>query len=331
MIHHQGHIFGIGSELSDMDCARVKYDPHNVHPIGSKVLVNREALNFIKGGSLINREDKLRNHMLETGIPSIPTEIETHGLFPARYNGGIFINSRIGVENLRVVNGNRLFNLHYIKPIEKFSMGTINYVIKYAKHWGAITLKFVGHQEAANFVNKLKAIFKLYNHYSSFGSNFQHTSSAFFKHATCKFYATFIDVSYCVPIWNPKKVDGMGLIISLVSDDTGQPNGMPLVAFNSAIMLTNYEENIFKVDGCVANPHENVGNDLIDMLLNMTTSAQKFEEYHMGKKGKGKAKAKVKTKSVGDTIRNNDVSYRYLSTNSTYVGSSTANTYYTTS
>ncbi len=58
MIHHQGHIFNIGSNVDEMRCVRVRFDPNNVHPIGSKVLVNSDMLNLIKGGEIIIPNDR---------------------------------------------------------------------------------------------------------------------------------------------------------------------------------------------------------------------------------------------------------------------------------
>jgi len=327
---HQGHLFNIDSEIRRMRCVKVRHDPHNVFPIGSKVLVDWESYDFADSMN----KSALSEFDLDIGVKH---ELKVHGLFPSRHGMPAFSSSQINIENLKAVNGKRLYNMHYIKPMKQFDIGNMTSVINYVNRFGAITLKFMNHDAAAVFMACLRPILKMYIIACTFGSNWNHTSSEFFQYGRSHFYVTFIDIPYCIPIWNPKKVDGMGMLITLMSDT--QNSGRHIVSFTMSILLSNYHENIFKVDGCTANPREYVNDDKIGTLLDMASKAKKYEDHYAGKyEEQDRARAK-KAKAKAKSPYENKMTYRYTSGDAIRFGSSSTNygsattstTYYTTS
>jgi len=329
---HQGHILNVDSTLREMRCVRVGHDHTGMFPLCSKGFVSATDLdNALNGRGSLIKHDAFK---LGMDLDNMPNEVAVHAIFPARRGNQIYTTAGIDVKQLKVVNGKRVYNLHYIKPVPTFDLIDMDWIRNYVHQWGAITLKMSDLTTARRFIDSTKNIVSMYKYHSVFGSNTNHTDSEFFKMSPCSLYATFIDINYCVPIWNPKKVDGMGLLITLRHNDIHAGHRY-LSAFETAIVMTNYQENVFKVDGCKANDVIMLGGGAHETMKQLVDYAKKYEEYNRGKKGKAKSEgegqlnveryikaSKKKTNYGGYT---NTATYNYVS------GETSSATYYSTS
>jgi hypothetical protein len=79
---------------------------------------------------------------------------------------------------------------------------------------------------------------------------------------------TFIDIVYCIPIFDTKKVDGVGMNFSLVTKEASEKYGSLHRLATIDMILSNYSNNVFVVDGSLINNNRPLDDNTINVLYN---------------------------------------------------------------
>ncbi len=155
--------------------------------------------------------------------------------------------------------GNMLNN-HIIRDLQQLHIngglpvgamqGNWEAIKKHVNTKGPITFRIKSHNNnltglaALRFLKDLNTIVDGYN----YNSVTYHDSLSSYKNPKNMIYlVTFLGIKDCIPVFNHKRVDGMCVIITFVSKAKMTHTLNPIV--NVALLLSNYPDNAFVVDG----------------------------------------------------------------------------------
>lgn len=142
-----------------------------------------------------------------------------------------------------------LIKEHRLEIVDKFPLESLPQIKEAARERGAVSFIVEKHSEMRKAVEKL-----------------DQEAAKVFKYVTCMKYnvgagtrkleedrlslaLSFIELPYCIPIYNANRVDGVGVIVSLIY----QPSSIAMGGLNFrdmyGLVFSNYEDNVFKIDG----------------------------------------------------------------------------------
>jgi len=82
-----------------------------------------------------------------------------------------------------------------------------------------------------------------------------------------RYFVTFLGIKDCIPIFNPKRVDGVCVILTFISK-AKMTNTLNPIA-NTTLLLSNYQDNAFIVDGTWINTPEALNPDTLGRLVKL--------------------------------------------------------------
>jgi len=112
---------------------------------------------------------------------------------------------------------------------------------------------------------------------------------------------TFLDLPYCIPLFNTRKVDGVGLSLAGATMEASEVMGQLNRAFTTDIIFSNYQDNAFVMDGVSVNRPSPIGNAMFRELEKMTTFELTIGPSVTKDEKKSKAKLPKKKLSTNDT------------------------------
>jgi hypothetical protein len=117
-----------------------------------------------------------------------------------------------------------------------------------------------GRLSTVNYIVDLSKKFKFFGLFHFNQWNKKHLASEDDKYA---FTLTFLDLPYCIPIFNSRRVDGIGLSLSGITLEASVKYGRLHRVFRSDFVFSNYEDNAFVIDGITVNKSTNGENGII--------------------------------------------------------------------
>jgi len=120
---------------------------------------------------------------------------------------------------------------------------------------------------------------------------------------------TLFDLKFCIPVFNTRKADGMGVLVSCILPNNSKIMDQPCITAELAFIVSQYKENVYTVDG-----------ERIRSRNNISHSALEWARMALTEKVVGPKKKKKEGKAE----------WKDISTYG-YSGSSTATFYYQTS
>lgn len=146
-----------------------------------------------------------------------------------------------------------LYKGHKILTVSSFDLGKFGRLLEFVKDVGGISLVIEydeGKREVSNSIQQLAMEFK----YSSlFLFNVWDDKFLWSEDDKLVCVLTFLDLPYCVPLFNMHKVDGVGLSFSGATIEGSMAHGYLRRIFRADIIYSNYEDNIFFIDGLPIN------------------------------------------------------------------------------
>ena len=100
------------------------------------------------------------------------------------------------------------------------------------------------------------------------------------------YYITFLPLHNCLPIFNPKRVDGMAMCINIIQRTNSEITGPLSTVAKAALILSNYEDNVFIVDGVRLHDITPISDKFIKRIGNI---------INLNLRGKTKNKSKEKS------------------------------------
>jgi len=190
-----------------------------------------------------------------------------------------------------------LYKNHKVLTVSKFDIGKFDRLLEFVRDIGGISLVIeyeTGRRAAPDSIKQIEKVFK----YSSL-FYYNAWTNKFLKDKEDKFICilTLLDIPYCLPLFNMRKVDGIGLSFTGAIVKASKAQGYLHRTFRADFIYSNYEDNVFFVDGIATNGMQRPDNSIYDNLNKLTS--QRFE---IGKEDKDRKKKKVTSKLTINTL-----------------------------
>lgn len=157
------------------------------------------------------------------------------------------------VETIKPFGNQSLIKDHKVVEIDFFDPAKTQNLIEYVRDVGSITLCILGEVGQRSFPTDLR---HLVNEYKFHTNTYFNSWLSMGKHLKNKKDVKFtminiFNLPYCIPIFNNKKVDGIGISYNIVTKGASIEYGQPHRLAQLDIMLSNHDENLFIVDGSI--------------------------------------------------------------------------------
>lgn len=187
------------------------------------------------------------------------------------------------------------------KLVESFDESKIPQIREYIRAKGALTLIIKDYNEGIQpfLLEKIKHITEAFKH-STIMHAVRNRDTAVEVAESIEiedlvFHATFVDFDMCMPVFNSKYTDGIGIICEFLCPEYSKSSGHTVSLGDVMLLVANHSENVFVVDGQTINRHNPVTKDLFEGLDYV---GKIFKTVQADKKAKA-IKPKSKTSNVG--------------------------------
>lgn len=275
-------ILGITSDITKSTVVTVLKDVHNqVMPIGSPGIVNfdsfktsRERAKFV--GNAYN---------IEVSFPfPIRTNMHPYALFNIKYSDIVhFAHKQQPVLSLKTVD-----DLNIVDSVTSIKPGNI---------------KCFRYNDIPNSIGLLGKIGKLRQEFKYHSVlNLQYHNNTQYMNESYTGYVTVFDISTIIPIFDARRVDGVGINITLVYNNNSYSSNQVLPRFNLSVLFTNFRENVFEIDGCTVIIQKTLQGDIDrkyrNIIENCIEENSKYKNFKKEKKGL----TEIDGKMFGDLI-----------------------------
>jgi hypothetical protein len=171
-------------------------------------------------------------------------------VFPARANNGcgyIWLPENA----LKFTDKQPLCETHKTVTIDNFDYSQFGNIINSVKKHGGISFVSKEKSAAHSIFGSVKSIVREYNYPSLFYYNASSGRFLSGEDDDLLSIVSFFDLTHCVPLFNMKKVDGMGISFSQVIRKHSELLEKQIYTFRLDIMVSNYKDNLFLIDGAV--------------------------------------------------------------------------------
>ena len=131
---------------------------------------------------------------------------------------------------------------------------------------------------------------------------------------------TFLKMADCIPIFNSKKIEGVGVIVSILGERSSNEAKNKACSVEATFIVSNYKDNIFIVDGIQIRQNKGIGSEYF------ADAIATFEKKHERRK-KEDVKSHEKKGEVKDEIITLNIS-DYNTSGSTYYSNTSTTTGY---
>jgi hypothetical protein len=199
---------------------------------------------------------------------------------------------------MQPLNLKPLIDNHETLYISEFDPGKWDRLTEFVRDVGGISLVVepsIGRRNMSKSVREIERKFKfsaLY-YYNAWGSKkLQEEEDRF----VC--VLTFLDLPYCIPLFNMRRVDGLCLSFSGAVTHASLGYGALDRVFHADFVFSNYEDNIFVIDGVTVNKPRSTDNSIFKEMEKMAA-----RELEVGKTLKKKKLPYDKESVYGRKIR----------------------------
>ncbi len=206
------------------------------------------------------------------------SSVRVFALFPPRS----FINK---MEDFTVVKESLvdtalkpLIKTHRTLSVDAFDCAKFGRLKAYVRDMGGITFVVKEEDARRDLVNVLKFFpgeFKYTSlfHYARYGTKY-----LLGKDDNLLGVISFFNLPYCIPLFNLKKVDGMGVSYCQVPRKISEKSNALIRSYRVDVILSNYADNIFVIDGSDVNPLSPIHRDLYHELKGWTHEEMKTRD-----------------------------------------------------
>lgn len=254
------NIFKIG-KLEEVVPVTIAFDPNNYVPPGSPGIALKDSL-FINEG----KNPEGRTVFVSCPFPS------KDGLRP-----GTIVKTYN--KNLYTLPQKNLIINHKVKSINEFEKDKISDIGKYVATNAAITFIMPDLLNAANFWMNIHNMCSKYK-YSSF---FHHSGGTGFRmYNSDKFipFVSFIDISYCIPIFDYSKVDGIGIYCGFMYEHSDKKGEEFRIIDTLCFVLSNHRTNFLYLDGAKIRIPIKINTSTIRYMLEFIKNEIKYKKIN---------------------------------------------------
>lgn len=250
-------------KIEDAIPITISFDPDKYVPSGSPGIISKN-----------NLLDDRKHELLRIVFP-FPTRI---GARPETY-------IEIGHRNLHQLPQKNLITNHKVKVIDTFERSKLSNIATYVSTNAAITFIIYNLVNAYNFWENISSLCSKYNHTVAFYHARKIKNSR--KSIIDEFipFISFIDLPYCIPVFDYRKVDGMGIYCGFMYRNTNEKDGKIETSIINTLsfVLSNYQENLLYLDGIKVNKPTKVHPDTIKYMLQIIDYEIKYSKSNFDK------------------------------------------------
>jgi len=191
-------------------------------------------------------------------------------LMPPCQNAGGVETAQVHVQSITPVTLKPLYNNHKVLTVSKFDIGKFDRLLEFTRDVGGISL-IIEHEEGrmqlAKSIAELERAFKYCSlfYYNAWPTKFLEDEK---DKLIC--VLTFLDLPYCIPLFNTRKVDGVGLSFTGATVSASKRYGHLHRTFRADFIYSNYEDNVFFVDGITVNSRREPDGSIYGELNNFS-------------------------------------------------------------
>lgn len=232
--------------LDDVIPVTISFDPNKYVPSGAPGLTNKNTLlseAYPKGRSI-----------------SV--------LFPFSPRTGVTPGTcvKIHSKNVYQLPQKNLIAGHKVKIIDIFKAKRLKQIKDFVNANGAITFALLDATSSTDFFSRIPDLCSRYK-YSTFFYHCGEGLSDRRRTADDVFvsFVSFIDINYCIPIFDHRKVDGMGVYCGFMYNNK-YGKGSTLIDV-LCFVLSNHRENLFYTDGAKVGIESRVSMDVLKYMI----------------------------------------------------------------
>lgn len=233
--------------LDDVIPVTVSFDPNKYIPSGSPGVVNKNVLfNTTR-----------------------PEGRSVSVLFPFSPRAGITPGTctKIHRKNIYQLPQKKLIVEHKVKTIDMFNVKKLSKIRDFVNDNAAITFTLFDPTFASEFFANVPNICSKYKH-STFFYHYGEGLAGNMRNADDVFvsFVSFIDINYCIPIFDHRKVDGMGVYCGFMYNNAKNGKGSVLIDA-LCFVLSNHRENLFYTDGAKVAMESKISVDVLKYMI----------------------------------------------------------------
>ena len=239
---------------------------------------------YVSAGSPgVTLKTNLLNDSDEKGIAQV--------IFPFPTTPSIVPGTQIEIKrkNLYALPEKNLIANHKIKTIPIFQKDKLKDIKKYVSINGAITFIIPDLVKSANFWLDISDLCSKYKYTMSFyhftrlhEQNYHPFTRLRDQEEEFIPFVSFIDLPYCIPIFDHRKIDGMGIRCGLIYKKTYKENGKIRHEIEDIktlyFVVSNYQTNFLHVDGAQIGMPSNINTSIIKELATFIRDEINFKD-----------------------------------------------------
>ena len=269
--------------LEEIVPVTISLDPNKYMPYGAPGITLKDSL----------MNTKLIGRRVPVLFPFPPKQ----GINPGVY-------TEICSENIYPLPQKNLIAGHKVKTVNSFNIDKMHRIRDYVRENNAITFVLCDLREAADLFQNIPIILSKYK-YSTLFNQYGGVSPKGARKPVGEFitFASFVDINYCIPIFDHRKVDGMGVYCGFMYHNGN--NTFSYTTNSMCFVLSNYGENLFYTDGASIATRTEINTGVLEYMLQRIKCEIDAERMQKTKSGTDKI-GKTKTNKKGAPIQKSD-------------------------
>lgn len=226
------------------------------------VTISLDSSKYMPSGApgIVKKNDLLNAERLEGRHISV--------LFPFPPKTGITPGTCIKIhsKNIYELPQKNLIVGHKVKTIDMFNINNLRKIRDFVKDNAAITFALFDTSNAVDFFTSIPDICSKYRHSPFFyhygeglGGHIRNTDDVFVS------FVSFIDINYCIPIFDHRKVDGMGVYCGFMYNNKHNKSSVLIDVL--CFVLSKYGENLFYTDGARVSVESKISTDVLKYMI----------------------------------------------------------------
>jgi len=219
------------------------------------------------------------------------SNIQAYVLMPPSQRAAGVEYAQVHMSAISPVGLKPLCKNHKVLTANRFDIGKFDRLLEFVRDVGGISLVIEYEEGRKAVAGSIRQIERIFGYSSLFYYNSWTNKFLADKEDRFVCVLTLLDIPYCMPLFNMRKVDGIGLSLSGAVVKASKAQGYLHRTFRADFIYSNYEDNVFFMDGIAINSMREPDSSIYDSLTKL--SGQHFEIGKPDKKKEKKSSSKL--------------------------------------
>jgi hypothetical protein len=228
-------------------------------------------------------------------------------LFPARQGVQPECDLEVPKDCLQIIGLRPIMRRHRTLTVDGFDIGKLERLKDYVEEMDGISFVVKEYKYRRNIPGLLKQMTGYYKYSSLFQTGYYKGKYLDGEDDEVLAVISFFKLPYCVPIFNPKRVDGMAVSYCEAIRKESERRSHLVKKLRVDLALTNYEDNLFVIDGVAVNQKNPFGDKWVREIGNWVANElpiKSRKELEAKKKTSNISFDQLLKESAEDTLKN---------------------------